>query len=227
MGMIQEKGKGIGKMRSEKGITLVELVVAMFVMSIIMTGIYSAYYSQQKSFVVQDEVAQMQQNLRAAMFLMVREIRMAGCNPTGGASAGIVTSDPNTINFTLDLRGKASGDADGLIKISDEEDITYSLVGSEIKRDTGSGPEIVAENIDWLHFDYLDENGAITGSPMLIRSVQITVVARTGRGDLGYVNTTRYDDLDDSNADDFYIAPGDDFRRKRLSTNIKCRNLGL
>jgi len=210
-------------MKSEKGFTLMELLIAMFVAGIVMAGVYSAYYSQQRSFVVQDEVAKMQQNLRAAMFFMAREIRMAGCNPTGAADAGIKTKDAGTIRFTMDLRGKDLDDpADGDTS-DDDEDITYSLVGSEIRRTAkDTGP--VAENIDWLHFDYLDENGAVTASAMQVRSVQITIVARTGRGVPGYVNTDRYYDLQGA---DFYDAPGDNNHRMKLSTNIKCRNLGL
>jgi type IV pilus assembly protein PilW len=205
-------------------------MVAMFVAGIVMAGVYSAYYSQQKSFVVQDELAEMQQNLRAAMFFMAREIRMAGCNPTGGADAGIKTKEDGTINFTMDLRGKDPDDpADG--DTSDpNENITYTLADPdgngimEIVRDTGSGQQIVAENIDALDFRYLDENGAITASAMLVRSVQITIVARTGRGDQGYLDTASYTNLQGA---EILAAPNDNFRRKRLATNIKCRNLGL
>ena len=210
-------------MKCEKGFTLMELLVAMFVAGIVMAGVYSAYYSQQRSFVVQDEVAKMQQNLRAAMFFMAREIRMAGCNPTGAADTGIKTNDADKIRFTMDLRGKDVDDpADGDTS-DDDEDITYSLVGSDLFRDAAK-PGPIAENIDWLHFAYLDENGAVTASAMQVRSVQITIVARTGRGVPGYVNNERYYDLQGV---DFYDAPGDNNRRKKLSTNIKCRNLGL
>jgi hypothetical protein len=82
----------------------------------------------------------------------------------------------------------------------------------------------VAENIDALDFRYLDENGAITASAMLVRSIQITIVARTGRGDLGYQDTTDYRNLQGAT---ILPAPNDSFRRKTLATNIKCRNLGL
>jgi type IV pilus assembly protein PilW len=226
------EGKGERELRSQKGFTLMELMVAMAVAGIVMAGVYSAYYSQQKSFVVQDELAEMQQNLRAAMFFMAREIRMAGCNPTGGANAKIENdSTANTIHFTMDLRGKDPDDpADG--DTSDpNEDITYTLADldgngiTEIVRDTGGGQQIVAENIDALDFRYLNESGSdFAGSYMAIRSVQITIVARTGRGDLGYQDTTSYTNLQGAQ---ILASPSDNFRRKTLATNIKCRNLGL
>jgi type IV pilus assembly protein PilW len=216
--------------RNQKGFTLIEFLVAMAVAGIVMAGIYSAYYSQQKSFVVQDEMAEMQQNLRAAMFFMAREIRMAGCNPTGGSNAGFVTANANTINFTMDLRGKDPDDpADGDTG-DPNENVTYALADSngdgivEIVRDTGGGPEPVAESIDALDFVYLDENGNITASNMAIRSVQITIVARTGRGDPGYTDTTSYTNLQGT---EILAPPNDNNRRRTLSTNIKCRNMGL
>jgi type IV pilus assembly protein PilW len=227
----RREGKGEEEVRTEKGFTLIELLVAMFVAAIVMTGVYSAYYSQQKSFVVQDELAEMQQNLRAAMFFMAREIRMAGCNPTGGADAGIETPLlANTIHFTMDLRGKDPDDPSDGDTSDPNEDITYALADLdgngvlEIVRDTGAGQQVVAENIDALDFRYLDENGAITGSAMSVRSVQITIVARTGRGDLGYQDTTSYTNLQGTQ---ILAAPNDNFRRKTLATNIKCRNMGL
>ncbi len=205
-------------------------MIAMLVAGIVMAGVYSAYYSQQKSFVVQDEVAEMQQNLRSAMFFMAREIRMAGCNPTGGAIAGFVTANANTTNFTMDLRGKDPDDpADG-DTADPNENVTYTLGDSngdgiiEILRDTGGGQQPVAENIDALDFQYLDDTGAITASLTAIRSVQITIVARTGRGDLGYVDTRSYTNLQGAQ---ILAPPNDNFRRKTLATNIKCRNMGL
>ncbi|UCF72314.1 MAG: prepilin-type N-terminal cleavage/methylation domain-containing protein, partial [Deltaproteobacteria bacterium] len=66
-------------LHNRKAFTLAELLVAMVVVGVVMAAIVSTYYSQQKSYVAQEQVAAMQQNLRAAMFYMEREIRMAGC----------------------------------------------------------------------------------------------------------------------------------------------------
>jgi type IV pilus assembly protein PilW len=218
-------------MRSEKGFTLVELLVAMAIMSVVMGGVYSAYYSQQRSYIVQEQVAEMQQNLRGAMYFMSKEVRMAGCNPTGSADAGIESdSGSNTIHFTMDVRGQDIDDPPNGATNNPNENITYALAdingdgNMEIVRDTGSGQRMVAENIDALDFVYLDKDGVVTGDTLRIRSVQITLVARTGHADRGYRDTTEYRNLQGV---PILGAPNDNFRRKRLATNIKCRNLGL
>lgn len=195
-----------------------------------MAGIYSAYYSQQKSYITQEQVAAMQQNLRAAMYILPREIRMAGCDPTENAGAGIQAISNNTINFTLDITDDAgTGDPDGDTDDTNE-DVTYSLYDSggdgdnDLGRDTGAGNQPVAENIDALDFVYLDANRATTATLANIRSVQITMVARAGRGDPGYTNNIPYQNQQGST---IYTAPNDSFRRKLLTAEVKCRNLGL
>ena len=65
--------------------------------AVVMTGVYSTFYSQHKAYTVQDQVTLMQQNLRAAVQCLESEIRMAGCDPTGGAGAGIVNATANTL----------------------------------------------------------------------------------------------------------------------------------
>ena len=218
-------------MRSQKGFTLVELMVTMAIMAVVMAGVYSAYYSQQQSYVVQEQVSEMQQNLRGAMYFMAKEIRMAGCNPTGSADAGIVTAGSNTINFTMDTRGQDIDDPPNGTVTNPNENITYILYDSDgdgtndaLGRDTGTGNRLVAQNVDALDFVYLDEDGNLTASLLQIRTVQITIVARTGRADRGYRDTASYTNLQGTQ---ILAPPNDNFRRKRLATNIKCRNLGL
>jgi prepilin-type N-terminal cleavage/methylation domain-containing protein len=123
-----------GTMRGKdvRGFTLIEILVAMVIAAIVMTSVYSVYYSQQRSYIIQEEVAAMHQNLRAAMSIMEREIRMAGCNPTGNASnVGFLDNQANRIQFTEDVRGKDPGDPPDGDTGDTDEDISYYLTDAD------------------------------------------------------------------------------------------------
>ena len=223
----------------KEGFTLSELLVAMVISGVVMAAMYSSYYSQQKSYVVQEQVAAMQQNLRAAMFYMEKEIRMAGCNSKRSADAGITTANANSVAFTEDIRGAAEGSNPDGDTNDPNESITYYLSGGNLLRDdvNGVGNQTIAEDIDALNFVYLDGasppnlldddgNGNVTTNISQIRSVQISVVARAGREDPQYTNTTAYYNQQDA-VNPILAAQNDAFRRRLLTTTIRCRNLGL
>jgi len=65
-------------MKKEEGMTLVELLVAMAISGIVVAAVYTAFITQQKSYTVQDQVAETQQNARVGLDLIAREVRMAG-----------------------------------------------------------------------------------------------------------------------------------------------------
>jgi type IV pilus assembly protein PilW len=214
--------KYVSEMKRKRGYTIVELLVAIAISGIFMGAIYSAYTSQQRATLGQEQVSAMHRNLRSAMYFMEKEIRMAGCDPTGKAGAGISTANVNTISFTEDA------DGDGAVT-----NMTYSLSGSDLVRNGAR----IAENIDALNFVYLDGgfpptvlNPGKTDVPAAntpnIRSVEVTIVARTGKEDPHYTDSKDYKNKQDET---IFTPSGDDvhFRRKLLSTSIKCRNLGL
>ncbi|MCA1784985.1 MAG: hypothetical protein LC657_03275, partial [Desulfobacteraceae bacterium] len=55
-------------------------------------GIFISYSGQQKSELSQTQVVEMQQSIRSAMYLMSREVRMAGYDPHRAFSSGIVNA---------------------------------------------------------------------------------------------------------------------------------------
>jgi type IV pilus assembly protein PilW len=222
--------------QSNHGFTLIELLVAMVVALLAMGAIYSTFLNQQKSYVVQQETAAMHQNIRAALFYMEREIRMAGCDPTGNANAGFpivptIGAQASSIRFTEDVTG-AGGNPDGAVTAANE-DIQYNLDASGNLRRTdfnagGSPGVIVAQNIDAIDFVYLDAASAPIAFPVLdpsaIRSVEITIVARTANNTLASPNNKPYVNQQGTT---IFTAPGDYVSRRLLTTSIKCRNLGL
>src|SRR4030043_127343 len=64
--------------KKKNGLTLIELLIALVLSSILIAALYRLFISQQKTYTVQDQVADMQQNIRVAIDQMTREIRMAG-----------------------------------------------------------------------------------------------------------------------------------------------------
>jgi type IV pilus assembly protein PilW len=241
--IMQEKTKN----ERDQGFTLIELLVAMTIGLVVIAAVSMAFRSQQKSYILQEQVAAMQQNLRAAIFCMEREIRMAGYDPTFSTGARIITANSNDLQFTMDLNG--NGD---VIMGDPNEQIRFSLTANrELGREEWGGGLIpIAENIDAVDFVYLradgtqlDDDGAgnVDVNIPNIRAVEITLVARTGRGDRGFQNNTVYTnqqgtpifsvDTDgvDNDGDGVTDEPGevDNFRRRVLSTRINCRNLGI
>ncbi|MBW1851152.1 MAG: prepilin-type N-terminal cleavage/methylation domain-containing protein [Deltaproteobacteria bacterium] len=107
-------------MKRGNGFSLVELMIAMAISGIVMTAIYTAYSSQQKSYIAQDQITVMQQGLRGGIYYLQREIRMAGHDPTQGAGATIVTANANSIRFTMDIGDGIDNDGDGSTDESDE-----------------------------------------------------------------------------------------------------------
>ena len=81
-----------------KGVTLIELLIAMLISAILIAGIYRTFIHQQKTYATQEQVADMQQNVRVAINRMMREIRMAGFGSIQGVLP--VTFLGGTRNYT-------------------------------------------------------------------------------------------------------------------------------
>ncbi len=88
------------KSSKSKGFTLIELLIAMAISGIVAGAIFTAFKSQQKSYLIQDQVAEMQQNLRAAMDIIARDVRMAGFG-FGGYVNSIETFNNNPDQIDL------------------------------------------------------------------------------------------------------------------------------
>jgi prepilin-type N-terminal cleavage/methylation domain-containing protein len=94
--------------KKAKGITLIELLIALVISSILIAGIYRTFIQQQKSYATQEQVADMQQNVRVAINRMMREIRMTGFGNVQGVLPVTFLGGrtyPNVINTDLPFAG--------------------------------------------------------------------------------------------------------------------------
>jgi len=228
-------------LKTNKGFTLLELLMVMLVSSIIMSGVISTYMVQQKAYLTQEELTAVQQNLRAGIYMLERDIRMVGFNAEGGGQ-GLISATSTSIEFT---KQEIEIDEDGNKKLS-KMFIGYYLFDSlgdgdkELARrhyptdDTtpDTDRQSVAENIEVLDFVYLDANGNnadVDGNKELdenemktVRRVQVTMIGKTERKDLDYADSTVYKNkLDEV----ILTVQPDHYRRRMISANIECRNL--
>lgn len=223
-----------------RGFTIIELMITILIFSVIIASVYATHLSQQKTYKVQDQIAEMQQNIRAALSLITTEIRMAGYDPTENAGAGITIASVGRLQLTLDIDGNgALGDPKELIDIGFSPTIDSTGDGipdadvdldgvpdaaSLGKQTNGVGGYLpIADNIQAVEFRYLNAIGNVAVTPSNIRSIQITILARASRSIREFTNTMIY-----TRPSGLEWGPFDDnFHRRMLTTTILCRNLGI
>ncbi len=63
---------------NRKGVTLIELLIALVICGMVAAGIYQVFIAQSKAYTVQEQVTEVQQSVRTAMEILLRDLRMAG-----------------------------------------------------------------------------------------------------------------------------------------------------
>lgn len=90
------------RLRSTKGTSIMEVLVALFLTGIITAAIFQIYINQHKNWSIQGDVTEMQQNARAAIDELTRQIRMAGYQLALGVPCiEAYNTDPDTIVINL------------------------------------------------------------------------------------------------------------------------------
>jgi prepilin-type N-terminal cleavage/methylation domain-containing protein len=283
---------------NRKGVTFIELMIALVISATVVAAIYRIFLTQQSTYTVQDDVVDMQQSVRVAVNEMMREIRMAGFGnvqsrlpvtingtsynnvinpdtPSAGALtfvaglggeatltgfnppnqitvSSLVSSSGSTLFDTGDrkyisiagsecfaitgIAGKTltlNGNVNTAFKTNPNEPdptknvmvpvsvyairtITYVVLpnasGAPVLRrnENGGGNVSLADDIENVAFQYLDVNGNPTGTPADVRTVRVTVTARTKSED-----------------PKLKAGAADGYRRRQVASNILLRNMGL
>jgi hypothetical protein len=182
----------------------------MAIMSIALTSIYGLYMSYVRIYATEGVTTRVQQSVRASMNMMVRDVRMAGLDPTGSGIFGITEISNQSIRFTADRDMDGELDDPDLSAGSTEanlEQIAFTYDGANLLEmilynsdDSIESRDTLVDNVSYLNLTYLDAADAITANPDAIRTVliEMTVQKPAGRG--GMVSRT-------------------------LSKRIRCRNL--
>lgn len=153
------------------GFTLVELLVSMLVGLLVLGSAAMTYIGQQKTSMVQRDLARMQQNLRAAMYMIKNDIRNCGRDGQMNGTVGIQTithqatvqadnGDP-TLYPTLTLSTLQDTDGDGKADSAAIQTIAYQLRDQdangryELRRQVNGGNwDLVVDGIDDIGFAF-------------------------------------------------------------------------
>ena len=176
--------------RDVAGFTLVELMVSMAIGLAVLAAIAGTFTAQTRQNSAEEQIGQMQQNVRGALDLMMREIQMAGYKPAGGSFNGIETSTATTLRIKLDL------DSSGVATDGTTDDISFSFDSStrlitRTLNNTGSSATL-ADNVTAFSFTYLDANGSSTTTNTAVRRITINITAQTDKPDPGYTTNNGY-----------------------------------
>jgi len=153
---------------NHRGFTLVEMMLVLAISTIVLAAMYSVFTIANKNFTTQNAAANVQQNLRSAIGLMARDIRLAGLDPSDSDNFGIAYAAQTKIRFTMDSIDSGSGDFNGIVDEANFEEITYEFQGSQVMQTlyetvTASPPADAAaliRNITNLNFAYYDAANA-------------------------------------------------------------------
>ncbi len=274
----------IEKLKKQRGTSFLEVMIALAIMGVITTAIFKLYIASHKNYIVQEEVQFTQQNARASIDELARQIRMAGYDlPLGMDAITSANTDPDTI--TINYRSnncetylsapmpqpsaelKCATDVscfyDGqwvfifepdsgggewfeitevqtgsnhiqhntmtLSKKYNEDAILISMNSVKFFLDNttnpdnptlmmqlmGQAPQIYADNIIDLQFQYRMKNGTLLDSVILADDLREVLISVTGRS----LN-------EDVDFDNFGVTD-DSYRYRTFNTSVFLRNVGI
>lgn len=205
---------------NQKGLTLIELMFALAISTVLLGGMYGLYRVQSTTTTYQMQVSEMQQNLRAGIDHLIRIIRMAGYDPEGSGDYTVTAANSTAVSFT-----RCEEQTDGSCNT-----ITYHihLTGDQELLCTDGG-EPVAENVEKIDLHYTMKDSTQTPTPTggkldEIRAIDVSLLVKAKKEANKFKNTKAYTYRKNKKS---WGPFNDQYRRRLLSREITMRNMGL
>jgi len=181
------------KRLNRKGVTLIELLVALVICGMVAAGIYQVFIAQGKAYAVQDQVTEVQQSVRSAMEILLRDLRMAGYDSDSLLSTITITSpvanlSDNAITVNYEYYDKTLAQYQKHTVGYWRDGGSSTLIRQLTVNDVASPQETLLDNVENLNFTYgvdVNEDGALdswvpAGSIGISKvvAVRVTMTAR-------------------------------------------------
>jgi len=138
---------------NQRGFTLTELLVAMAMLGLLLTGVYTLQQQGLYSYMVGSAKVEAQQNARVALDLMIRELRSA-TSVTATAVGDLTFVDQNGVT------------------------IRYNLTGTDLQRTENGVLSVLIGGVQSLALTYRDSNGAVTATPANVANIMIAITTQ-------------------------------------------------
>jgi type IV pilus assembly protein PilW len=177
-----------------KGITLIELLVALVICGMVIAGIYRVFVAQSKAYTVQDQVVEVQQSVRSGMEILLRDLRMAGYD-NDNLQSPITIPNPiatplsnNAITVNYEYYEKTIPQYQKHTVAYWRDAPSSRMIRQLSVNDVARPQETLLENVEELTFDYgvdSNEDGALdnwvfaggVGTSKVV-AVRVTLTAR-------------------------------------------------
>lgn len=157
------------KRLNKRGLTLIELLVALVICGMVAAGIYQVFIAQSKAYTVQDQVTEVQQSVRSAMEVLLRDLRMAGYDNDNLLSTVAITTplanlSDNSITVNYEYYDKTLAQYQKHTVAYWRDAGSSSLIRQLTVNDVATPQETLLENVENLNFTYgvdVNEDGAL------------------------------------------------------------------
>jgi type IV pilus assembly protein PilW len=153
-----------------KGITLIELLVALVICGMVVAGIYRVFIAQTKAYTLQDQVVEVQQSVRSAMEILLRDLRMAGFDDDNINSTITITNpiagplNDHSITVTYEYYDKVTPQFQKHTVAYWRDAASSRLIRQLTVNDVARPEETLLENVNELNFTYgvdVNDDGAM------------------------------------------------------------------
>lgn len=148
-------------LRDQRGFTLTELLVVAAVLGMILAGVVLIQQRGQEAYLFGSHRVEVQQNNRAALELMVKELRAAKAVKTLGGASDLTFTD------------------------SSDTQIRYQLAGTTLNRTAGGTTTPLIGGVQTLSMTYYSawdgatNTGTTTATPTSVRLIRVRLITGT------------------------------------------------
>jgi len=185
---------------SQNGFSLIEVIIALAVGGLVLATIIGVFTRSNRLYTKQNVSAMLQQDVRASMEIMAREIRLAGYDPKRTKNFGFKHATATRLHFTADLNEDGVLDPTPSYPNCENQTFRFSSnnkslqmicgegTGSQVVQTLLGNSDVLVSSVD---FNYRDKLNQPTTFIPDIRGVVITIVAQAPAGRDGML-TRRY-----------------------------------